>query len=379
MIVKLIIISMLMSVSLFGIAFEKKATVQPILVQQQPGNQWCPISGEKIEKYYKTSYIAKLKMNGNNRQYCSLRCLVIDMDEYGIDLKSVKVLDVTSQKYIDAKDAYFVVGSLVDGSLSRVSKLAFKSKVDAQKFIKKYKGSLKNFQETLLLATKSLQKDNEILKKIKMKKIYPRGKRIFDKVCQKDSIDPTNYIEINELKQDIVDNKLCKPLKEKDLQAVALYVWEVKRFGTLDTIADKVEVTEDEKCPVCGMYTYKYPRWATQIFYQKGGHTHHWSFDGVKDMMKFYFDSHKWGNYPLAKKENIIKILVTDYYSQKGIDGTKAYYVIRSDIYGPMGHELIPFEFLSDAQTFKKDHYGKKVIQFSDITEDEVYGLDFNK
>jgi len=373
------IIGIFITLPLFGIVFEKKATVKPVLVQQQNGNQWCPISGEKIQDYYKTSYTAKLQMNGNSRQYCSLRCLVIDMDEYGIDLKSVKVLDIISQKYIQAKDAYFVVGSRVKGSLSKVSKLAFKSKEDAKEFIKKYKGSLKNFEETLALATKSLQKDNEILKKIKMKKIYPRGKRIFNKVCQVKLIDPTNYIEINELKQDIVDNKLCKPLKEKDLQAVALYIWEVKRFGTLDTIANKVEVTEDEKCPVCGMYTYKYPRWAAQIFYQKGDHKHHWSFDGVKDMMKFYFDSHKWGNYPLAKKENIEKILVTDYYSQKGIDGTKAYYVIRSDIYGPMGNELIPFEFLNDAKTFKKDHFGNKIIQFSDITEDEVYGLDFNK
>ena len=163
------------------------------------------------------------------------------------------------------------------------------------------------------------------------------------------------------------------------MQAVALYIWEVKRFGDLDTIEDKVQVKEDEKCPVCGMYTYKYPRWAAQIFYEKQDDKKHWSFDGVKDMMKFYFDSQKWGNYEIAKRENITKILVTDYYSQKGIDGTKAYYVIRSDIYGPMGHELIPFESLSDAETFKKDHFGKKIIQFSDIIEDEVYQLDFNE
>ena len=297
MLKKSLIIVFIGFISLYGTVFSKKATVTPKLLQQENGNQWCPVSGEKIEDFYKTSYTAKLQMNENNRQYCSIRCLVMDMDEYGIDLNSVQVLDVISQKYIQAQDAYFVVGSEVDGSLSQKSKLAFKSKKDALEFIKKYKGTIKSFKETLKLARNSLKKDNEILKKIKKKKTYPRGKRIFEKVCQKDLIDPTSYIEINELKQDIVDKKLCKPLKEKDLQAVALYIWEVKRFGDLDTIEDKVQVKEDEKCPVCDMYTYKYPRWAVQIFYEKQDDKKHWSFDGVKDMMKFYFDSQKWVNY----------------------------------------------------------------------------------
>lgn len=370
---------LILNIFLYGVGFNKKATVEPLLVQAQNGNQWCPVSGEKIKDFYKTSYTAKLKMNGNNRQYCSLRCLVMDMKEYGIDINTIQVLDISTQKYIDVEDAYFVVGSGVNGSLSRVSKLAFKTQKDAQKFIKKYKGKIVDFHEAMKLAKESLSKDNDMLLKKKKKRIYPRGKRIFEKVCQKDLIDPTTYIEINELKQDIVDQKLCKPLKEKDLQAVALYIWEVKRFGDLNIIEDKVQVKEDEKCPVCGMYTYKYPRWAAQIFYENGAQKQHWSFDGVKDMMKFYFDPLRWGNYAIAKKENIVKILVTDYYSQKGIDGTKAYYVIRSDIYGPMGHELIPFESLSDAETFKKDHFGKKIIEFKDIIEDEVYKLDFNE
>ena len=365
--------------NLTGAAFSKKASVTPVLVQHEVGKHWCPVCGMKIENYYKTSYTAKLKMNGTNRQYCSIRCLISDMKEYDIELKTVKVIDVKSQKYIEAKDAFYVVKSKVAGTMSKVSKLAFEKKSDALNFIKKYKGNLVSFDEALNMAKDSLKLDNAMTKKMKQKKVYPKGKRIYEKVCKKDEIDPTNYIEINELKDDIVSSKLCKPLKEKDLQAVSLYIWEVKGFGDLGKIEGKVEVNEDEKCPVCGMFTYKYPRWAAQIFYENGTHKHHWSFDGVKDLMKFYFDSAKWGNYPIAKIENITKILVTDYYTQKGIDGTKAFYVIRSDVYGPMGHEFIPFELESDAKTFKKDHFGKSILKFNDIIEDEVYLLDFNE
>ncbi len=379
MLKKFIIVGFMFILSLYGIAFTKKATVTPVLVQTDIGKEWSPVSGEKIEDNYKTSFIAKLKMNGNMRQYATMEELVIDMDEYGIDQSTIQVIDINSQKYISAKDAYFVVGSSMFKTLTRVSKLAFKNKEDAVAFTKKYRGKVMNFSEALEKEKESLSSSKDIALKMKKKKIYPRGKRIFEQVCNKESIDPTLYIEINELKHDIVTKKLCKPLKEKDLQALALYIWEVKRFGDLDTIENKVQVNEDEKCPVCGMFTYKYPRWAAQIFYEKDDAKKHWSFDGVKDMMKFYFDPMKWGSYEIAKRENISKILVTDYYSQKGIDGTKAYYVIRSDIYGPMGHELIPFESLSDAQTFKKDHFGKTIIQFKDIKEDEVYQLDFNE
>ena len=69
---------------------------------------------------------------------------------------------------------------------------------------------------------------------------------------------------------------------------------------------------------------------------------------------------YEWGDYKIAKLENITKILVTDYYSQKAIDGTKAYYVIRSDVYGPMGHEFIPFASMEDAKTFKKRPFRQK-------------------
>lgn len=161
----------------------------------------------------------------------------------------------------------------------------------------------------------------------------------------------------------------------KKLQAVALYLWEVKRFGDLGQVENKVQVEEKEKCPVCGMFVAKYPRWAAQIFYAHGDHEHKFSFDGVKDLMKFYFDPQKWGDYKVSI-DMISKILVTDYYSQEGIDGMKAFYVIGSDVYGPMGNELIPFINLSDAKTFMEDHKGTKIIEFKDIIESEVYKLD---
>ena len=373
-IVFLIFILFLIGQTVDAKGFTKVASVKPVLVQNGSEKYWCPVCGMNIKMFYKTSYTAKLQ-DGTSRQYCSMRCLVVDMQKHKIDTKTIKVVDASTQKLIYANKAFFVVGSKIKGTMSKVSKLAFASKPNALEFIKKHKGKIYDFTTTLQIAQKSLKTDVAMITKKKQKKMYPMGKKIFTKMCNKD-LKLDKYHEINDLKADIKDKKLCKPLKEKQLQALSLYLWEVKRFGDTNKNENTIKVTKDEKCPVCGMFTYKYPRWAAQIFYTHNNHEHHYSFDGVKDLMKFYFDPMSWGNYKDFKKENITKILVTDYYSQKAIDARGAYFVIGSDIYGPMGDELIPFKSKTDAKNFYMDHKGSKVIKFANITKKEVYKLD---
>ncbi len=342
--------------------FTKVASSKPVLVQSGKEKEWCPICGMSIKMFYKTSHTSKLfNHNNKDRQYCSVRCLVVDMKEYTIDLKSIKVVDASSQQLISAINAFYVVESKVKGTMSKVSKLAFATKNDANEFIKKYGGRVVSFKEVLKMAEASLKSDISMVTKKKEKKIYPMGKKIFTKMCKQD-IKLTDYLEINELKSDIKNKKLCKPLKEKQLQALSLYLWEVKRFERLDKILDKIDVPKDAKCPICGMFVYKYPRWAVKLTHNKKD----LYFDGVKDMFKYYF-----------KYKNIKdKIIVTDYYSQKAIDARTAFYVIGSDIYGPMGDELIPFQNENDAKTFYMDHRAKKIIKFKDVKKEEVYKLD---
>lgn len=188
---------------------------------------------------------------------------------------------------------------------------------------------------------------------IKVKKIYPMGKKIYQKRCQ--NIDVTRYKNIKDLKQ----NLKCQHISKKHLDMVAIYLWDNQK-PTLHV--KEIVVSQTEKCPVCGMFVYKYPKWATQIFYSKK----HYSFDGVKDMMKYYFEH----------KKGITDILVRDYYSQKSIKADEAFYVVGSDVYGPMGNEFIPFIDEDDAKTFYIDHNGKKIVRFSDITKKMVYKLD---
>ncbi len=129
--------------------------------------------------------------------------------------------------------------------------------------------------------------------------------------------------------------------------------------------------SDTDKCPVCGMFVAKYPDFLAQIILADGSRL--W-FDGVKDMMKYYFDRPKY--HPGKKPADIQAVLVADYYSLKTIDGLQAFYVQGSDVYGPMGRELIPFGDEPAAREFLADHKGQAILTFSQITPDVLKGLE---
>jgi nitrous oxide reductase accessory protein NosL len=60
----------------------------------------------------------------------------------------------------------------------------------------------------------------------------------------------------------------------------------------------------------------------------------------------------------------------------KHIDGRAAFYVIGSDVMGPMGKELVPFASEAAARDFLKDHRGQRVLTFKEITSATLSGME---
>ena len=129
--------------------------------------------------------------------------------------------------------------------------------------------------------------------------------------------------------------------------------------------------TSKDKCPVCGMFVYKYPDWVAQTVFRDGSRVY---FDGVKDLMKFYFSVSRYQ--PGKSRGEITGLYVTDYYSLESIEGTRAFFVIGSDVFGPMGKELIPFGKETEAREFLTDHKGKRILRFQEITPEILKPLD---
>ena len=129
--------------------------------------------------------------------------------------------------------------------------------------------------------------------------------------------------------------------------------------------------SKQDKCPVCGMFVSKYPDWVAEVIFKDGKAVF---FDGAKDLFKYYFNLKKYD--PGRNPGDVAVIYVNEYYDMELIKAEEAFFVVGSDVYGPMGRELIPFSSKADAETFMADHKGKAILKFKDVTRETIEKLD---
>lgn len=126
-----------------------------------------------------------------------------------------------------------------------------------------------------------------------------------------------------------------------------------------------------DKCPVCGMFVSKYPDWTAAVAFQDGSLA--W-FDGAKDLFKFLADPGRF--MPGRRAADVRVVTVNDYYGVKPIDAKEAYFVIGSDVFGPMGKELVPFGKKTEAEEFLRDHRGQRILRFGEVNRAVLDGLE---
>jgi len=157
----------------------------------------------------------------------------------------------------------------------------------------------------------------------------------------------------------------------RQIAIIAAVFW-VMGFGQSNAAEMKfIKPADRDKCPVCGMFVAKYPDWVAEVLFKDGSYA---AFDGPKDLFKLILDIKRYA--PGKNKKEIDAVFVNDYYAVRPINGLKAFYVSGSDIFGPMGRELVPFEKEADARVFMRDHGGRKILRFDDISSDVLKQLD---
>ena len=197
--------------------FQSVSPSEATLLQSGDAKVFCPNCGMNLPMYYKTNHAATI--NGEVKQYCSLHCLAEDIQK-GLKLSEIKVVDVSSLKFIDAKSAHYVVGSSQKGTMSMSSKYAFAQKEDAEAFAKINGGELTDFDGALQKAQEDFQNDCNMVGQ-KRDKMREMGETLYINKCQKTD---EKFDSIAEAKAFILTHKLCEELNPKQLQAVGLYL-----------------------------------------------------------------------------------------------------------------------------------------------------------
>jgi len=66
---------------------------------------------------------------------------------------------------------------------------------------------------------------------------------------------------------------------------------------------------------------------------------------------------------------------VTEYYSGERRAADTLFYVLGSDVRGPMGEDLVPIEGRERAERFRADHHGERVLAWSEIDQATIDAL----
>ena len=115
------------------------------------------------------------------------------------------------------------------------------------------------------------------------------------------------------------------------------------------------------------MFVAPYPDWVATILFKDGSQLF---FDGAKDLFRYYYSLPNEND--TRTRESIDTVYLTDYYSTRLLPVEQVFLILGSDVYGPMGHELIPVAGEAAAKTFAKDHKGQKIITFKQLTPELI-------
>lgn len=119
----------------------------------------------------------------------------------------------------------------------------------------------------------------------------------------------------------------------------------------------------DARCPVCGMYPARFPRWAAQTIFRDGA-VHF--FDSPVNLLVFLADVSRYNRaYQLA---DVVASFVTDVEDGRWIDARTAYYVHGSNALGPMRDGNLPAFSTREAALRFADARGGSVLGADDVT-----------
>jgi nitrous oxide reductase accessory protein NosL len=86
-------------------------------------------------------------------------------------------------------------------------------------------------------------------------------------------------------------------------------------------------------------------------------------------MFEFYHRPGRWFDIGVKSEDDFKDIIVTDYQTMKLVDAKKAFYIYGSRVTSIAGDDLVAIENENDAKEFAKNHNGKRVLRFDQVSD----------
>jgi nitrous oxide reductase accessory protein NosL len=108
------------------------------------------------------------------------------------------------------------------------------------------------------------------------------------------------------------------------------------------------------------MYPARYPKFNCQIVFKDGGYE---AFDSAIGLLVYLHFPDKTG----LNLKPVAEIYFKDYLKGSRLEADKAFFVIGSEIRGPMGVQFVPVDSEQAADNLKKQANGKDVVHYKMI------------
>ncbi len=131
--------------------------------------------------------------------------------------------------------------------------------------------------------------------------------------------------------------------------------------GCSETVPRKAFAIEVHKeCPLCGMIPARYPQFHCQMVLQNGDYV---AFDSAAGLLTFLLFPDKTG---LSSGE-VESVYFKDYVTETWIHSDQTYFVIGSEIMGPMGIEFLAVDSQEKAQSLMNQEKGELTVSYNQI------------
>ncbi len=122
------------------------------------------------------------------------------------------------------------------------------------------------------------------------------------------------------------------------------------------------KIENHKMCPLCGMYPARYATFQCQVVFKDGTYE---AFDSPLGLLVYLFFSDKTG----LDIKPIESVYFRDYLNRKWIDANETYYVVGTNIMGPMGIDFLPVSDKNRAEKLNADEQGALVIKNSYVNK----------
>jgi len=224
--------------------------VLPFNIDAKEEPRWCPVCGMNLKMYHTSNRLTF--SDGTKVQACSIFCAAQIYEEKPTEIDRWEVVDYQTKTFIDAKRAHWLIGSDIPGVMTAVSKVAFASFEDAQKYQKNHQGNISTFDDALNRTLSDMGPDRKMIMARVSERATKMGKELAGKQgCYKchgedgkggsaSGWNNPGFIKKMDSRVKIKEaiTKGCPGMEgyegkidEKDLHSITLYIWSLRQLS----------------------------------------------------------------------------------------------------------------------------------------------------